>query len=92
MSTQAPSVLRFEQYGQGDYTMNTIKVFALALIVAGTLALAYGGFSYTKDTTVVKLGSVELTAKEKETVNIPMWAGIAAIFAGGLLLVVRGKK
>ncbi len=72
--------------------MNTIKVFALALIVAGTLALAYGGFSYTKDTTVVKLGSVELTAKEKETVNIPMWAGIAAIFAGGLLLVVRGKK
>lgn len=72
--------------------MNTIKIFALALIVAGTLALAYGGFSYTKDTTVVKLGSVELTAKEKETVNIPMWAGIAAIFAGGLLLVVRGKK
>ena len=72
--------------------MNTIKVFALALIVAGTLALAYGGFSYTKDTTVVKLGSVELTAKEKETVNIPMWAGIAAIFAGGLMLVVGTRK
>ncbi len=50
--------------------MNTIRIFAIALIVAGTLGLAYGGFSYTKDTTVVKLGSVELTAKEKETVNI----------------------
>lgn len=72
--------------------MNTIKVFALALIVVGTLGLAYGGFSYTKDTTVVKLGSVELTAKEKETVNVPMWAGIAAIFAGGLLLVAGGRK
>lgn len=72
--------------------MNTVKVFALALIVVGTLGLAYGGFSYTKDTTVVKLGSVELTAKEKETVNIPMWAGIAAIFAGGLLLVAGGRK
>ncbi len=72
--------------------MNSIKVFALALIVVGTLGLAYGGFSYTKDTTVVKLGSVELTAKEKETVNIPMWAGIAAIFAGGLLLVAGGRK
>ncbi len=72
--------------------MNAIKVFALALIVVGTLGLAYGGFSYTKDTTVVKLGSVELTAKEKETVNIPMWAGIAAIFAGGLLLVAGGRK
>lgn len=72
--------------------MNAIKMFAIALIVAGTLALAYGGFSYTKDTTVVKLGSVELTAKEKETVNIPMWAGIAAIFAGGLMLVVGTRK
>ncbi len=72
--------------------MNTVKIFALALIVVGTLGLAYGGFSYTKDTTVVKLGSIELTAKEKETVNIPMWAGIAAIFAGGLLLVAGGRK
>lgn len=72
--------------------MNAIKVLALALIILGTLGLAYGGFSYTTDTTVVKLGSVELTAKEKETVNIPMWAGIAAIFAGGLLLVAGGRK
>lgn len=72
--------------------MNTVKIFALALIVVGTLGLAYGGFSYTKDTTVVKLGSIELTAKEKETVNIPMWAGTAAIFAGGLLLVAGGRK
>lgn len=72
--------------------MNAIKMFAIALIVVGTLGLAYGGFSYTKDTTVVKLGSVELTAKEKETVNIPMWAGIAAIFAGGLMLVIGTRK
>ncbi|MCK9535871.1 MAG: hypothetical protein M0Q98_14460 [Pseudomonas sp.] len=72
--------------------MNTIKVFALALILAGTLGLVYGGFSYTKDTTVVKLGAIELTAKEKETVNIPLWAGIAAIFAGSLLLVAGRRK
>ena len=72
--------------------MNTIKVFALALILAGTLGLVYGGFSYTKDTTVVKLGAIELTSKEKETVNIPLWAGIAAIFAGSLLLVAGRRK
>ena len=72
--------------------MNAIKMFAIALIVVGTLGLAYGGFSYTKDTTVVKLGSVEVTAKEKENVNIPMWAGIAAIFAGGFMLVVGTRK
>ncbi|HHX35767.1 MAG TPA: hypothetical protein GX719_10895 [Gammaproteobacteria bacterium] len=72
--------------------MNTVKIFGLVLIIAGALAIAYGGFSFTKDTTVVKLGSVELTAKEKETVNIPLWAGIAAIFGGGLLLVTGGRK
>lgn len=72
--------------------MNAIRMMAIALIIAGTLGLAYGGISYTKDTTVVKLGSVELSAKEKETINIPVWAGIAAIFAGGLLLVTGSRK
>jgi len=72
--------------------MNSIKLVAVALIVAGLLGLAYGGFSYTKDTTVVKLGSLELTAKEKQTVNVPMWIGVAAIVVGGLLLVLGGKR
>lgn len=72
--------------------MNSIKLVAVALIVAGVLGLAYGGFSYTKDTTVVKLGPLEISAKEKERVNVPMWAGIGAIAVGGLLLVLGGKK
>ena len=74
------------------HNMNAIKVMAIALILVGGLGLVYGGFSYTKDTTVVKVGSIELTAKEKETINIPLWAGIAAIFAGGLLLVMSSKR
>jgi hypothetical protein len=56
------------------------------------LGLVYGGFSYTKDTTAVKIGPIELSVKEKETVNIPMWAGIGAIVIGGLLLVLGNKK
>ena len=72
--------------------MNALKAFALALIVAGVLGLAYGGFTYTKDTTVVKLGPLDTPAKEKETVNIPIWAGIAAIIAGGGLLLISTKK
>ena len=75
----------------GGWTLNAIRLVAIALIVAGALGLAYGGFSYTRDTTAVKLGSVELSVKEKETVNVPIWAGIAAIIAGGLLLVFSGK-
>ncbi len=72
--------------------MNPIKIAALALIIGGVLALVYGGFSYTRDTTAVKLGPVELTVKEKNTINIPLWAGIAAIGAGALLLVGAGRK
>lgn len=71
--------------------MSGIRLIAVALIVLGILGLAYGGFSYTKDTTAVKLGPVELSVKEKKEVNIPMWAGIGAIVVGGVLLVM-GKK
>lgn len=72
--------------------MNAIRLVAIVLIVAGVLGLAYRGFSYVKDTTAVKVGPIELSIKEKETVNVPMWAGIGAIVAGGLLLVFSGKR
>ncbi|MFY9810273.1 hypothetical protein [Aquabacterium sp.] len=72
--------------------MNALKLVAILLIVGGVLGLTYGGFSYTKDTTAVKLGPLELSVQEKETVNVPLWVGIAAIAAGGLLLVIGGKS
>jgi TRAP-type C4-dicarboxylate transport system permease small subunit len=72
--------------------MNATKLIALVLIAGGALALIYGGFSYTQDTTAVKLGPLELTVKEKKTVNVPLWAGLGAIAVGGLLLVMGGRK
>ena len=72
--------------------MNPVKVIAIVLVVAGLLGLVYGGFSYTKDTTVVKIGPLEVSAKEKQTVNVPMWTGVGAIVVGGLLLVLGGKR
>lgn len=72
--------------------MDSLKIFGIMLLVAGVLALAYGGFSYTKDTTAVKLGPIELSVKEKESVNIPVWAGAGAILAGGLLLLMGSKR
>jgi hypothetical protein len=73
-------------------SMNSIKLVGVALIVLGALGLVYGGFSYTKDTTALKIGSLEMTVQEKKTVNVPMWAGIGAIVIGGVLLVMGGKK
>ena len=72
--------------------MNGVKMLAIAIIVGGVLSLAYGGFSYTKDTTAVKLGPIELSVKETKSVNIPLWAGVGAIIFGGLLLVFGSKK
>lgn len=72
--------------------MNAIKMAALALVVAGVLGLMYGGFSYTKDTHEAKLGPIQLSVTEKQTVNIPVWAGVSAIVIGGVLLLVGGKK
>jgi hypothetical protein len=72
--------------------MNPKNVVAIVLIIAGFVGLAYGGFSYTKDTTVVKLGSMEISAQEKQTINFPLWASIGAIVAGGVMLVVGGRK
>lgn len=73
-------------------SMSGLKILGVILIVLGALGLAYGQFSYTKDTHDVKLGPIELAVKEKETVNVPSWAGGAAIAAGIVLLVVSRKK
>ena len=69
--------------------MNTLKLVAILLIVAGALGLAYGGFSYTKATHRADVGPVHLSLNEKQYVNVPVWAGICAIVVGGLLLVRR---
>jgi multidrug transporter EmrE-like cation transporter len=72
--------------------MNTMKIVAVVLIAAGIVGLVYGGFSYTKETTAVKLGSLELSVKEKETFNVPVWAGVGAIVVGGLILLLGSRK
>ncbi len=72
--------------------MNQIKIVAAILMMAGVLALVYGGFTYTKSTQQAKIGPLELTVQDKETVNVPVWAGVGAIVIGGLLLLAPGKK
>ena len=67
------------------------KILGIALIVAGALALAYGGFTYTKDSHDVKVGPIQFSIKEKETVSVPIWAGAGGIAVGVLLLVFGGR-
>lgn len=72
--------------------MGGIRIVAIVLIALGVLALMYGGFTYTKETHEMKIGPIELSVKDKETVNVPIWAGVGAIVIGGLLLAFGGRK
>jgi len=72
--------------------MNIIRVIGVLLIVAGAAGLAYGQFSYTKETHKADLGPIQLEVKDRETVNVPTWAGLGAVGLGTILLVVRIKS
>jgi len=72
--------------------MKTTQLAALVLIIAGVLGLIYGGFTYTRETHQTKIGPIELTVKDKETVNVPIWLGAGAVILGTVLLAVRGRN
>ena len=73
-------------------TMNSKTIVAIVLIVAGVLGLVYGKFSYTKETHDAKIGPIEMTVKDKETVNIPVWVGVGAIVVGAGLLLTGSRR
>ncbi len=72
--------------------MNPLRIVAVLLIVAGIAGLIYGSFTYTKESHDAKVGPLEFSIKDKETVNVPTWAGVGAIAVGAALLIVRTKK
>jgi TRAP-type C4-dicarboxylate transport system permease small subunit len=72
--------------------MNSMKMVAFVLILVGALALAYGGFTYTKETHDADIGPIHMSVDEKERVNIPVWAGVGAIVLGGVLLAGGFKR
>ena len=72
--------------------MNAVKMFAIGLVVAGVLGLAYGGFTYTKETHEANVGPIKFSVKDRETVKVPIWAGVVAVVMGGGLLVFAGRK
>ena len=72
--------------------MKPIKLLGLILVIVGVLALAYGGFSYTQEEKKAQIGPLELSVKDKERVNIPVWAGVGAAVLGAALLLAGGRK
>lgn len=72
--------------------MKVTKIIGVLLVVAGTLGLIYGGFSYTKEKHDVNLGPLKFSMEEKERVNVPVWAGAGAVAIGVILLLIGRRK
>jgi hypothetical protein len=72
--------------------MNISSLLGIALVVAGVLGLTYGGFSYTRETHRATVGPIEMSVKDDRRVNVPMWAGVAAIVVGGAVLVAGRRQ
>ncbi|MEO8753375.1 MAG: hypothetical protein ABI624_11930 [Casimicrobiaceae bacterium] len=72
--------------------MNAMKMVGIVLVVGGILALMYGGFTYTKESHETRIGPLVLSITDRETVNVPIWAGVGAIVIGGLLLTFGSRK
>ena len=69
-----------------------MRLAGIVLVVLGVLALAYGGFSYTKREKIIDIGPIEATAETRESVPLPPILGGAALVGGIVLLVVSGRK
>lgn len=75
-----------------EVSMNAVRIAGIVLIVGGLVGFFTGGFSFTKDTTAAKIGPIELTVKEKESVNIPQWLSLGAVALGAIVLVAGSRK
>ena len=74
--------------------MNVARISAGILIIIGIFGLAYGSYTYTKETHTADIGAIELSIKDRRTINIPLWAGAAAVAIGtaSLLYGWRDRK
>jgi multidrug transporter EmrE-like cation transporter len=89
---RAAAAATAEPFQLTEVRMGPVKILAIILIVAGVLGLAYGTFTYTKETHTANVGPLTLSVKDKETVDVPLWASVGAIVVGVVLLVAGRSK
>jgi uncharacterized membrane protein len=71
--------------------MKTAGIIGIILIVIGIVALAYGGFTYTKREKVIDAGPLQVSADREKTIPLPPILG-GLCLVGGIILVVAGNK
>ncbi len=71
--------------------MRPAGIIGIILIIIGVIALAYGGFSYTKREKVIDAGPLQVSADKQKTVPLPPILG-GLCLVGGIVLVVAGNR
>ena len=71
--------------------MKPITWVGIVLVVLGVLALAFQGFNYNRQETVMNMGPMSVTAETHERLPLPPILGGLAL-AGGVVLLVVGAK
>jgi len=72
--------------------MKPLAIIGVLLIVAGIAGLVIGRFTYRTEEKVLELGPLVATAEKEHSIRIPDIAGIVAVVAGGVLVVVSRRR
>lgn len=71
--------------------MKPAGLIGILLIIIGIVALALGGFSYTKREKVIDAGPLQVNANREHTVPLPPILG-GLCLVGGIVLLVVGSR
>ena len=52
------------------------------LVITGALAVAYGGFLFNQERTILEIGSLQVTSKENNDIPTPAVAGAIVLIIG----------
>jgi hypothetical protein len=69
-----------------------MRNIGIVLVIAGVVALVYGGFSYPRQGEGLDLGPVEITAVGQQSFPVPAAVGSAVLLTGFVLVVGSNRR
>jgi uncharacterized membrane protein YidH (DUF202 family) len=69
-----------------------IKLFGVALIALGVVALVYQGITYTRKEKILDVGPFKAEVNREKTIPLSPVLGVVALVGGVALLLVAGRR
>jgi uncharacterized membrane protein YidH (DUF202 family) len=69
-----------------------VRIIGVLLILIGLVALATGGFTYTRREKVIDIGPIQATAEKRDHIPLPPILGGVSLAAGVVLLIAGARK